>query len=44
MLLISGDKTGKDRFYEEMIPRCETIWEEYLGEQDMGLHDQDRRS
>jgi hypothetical protein len=30
VLLIGGDKTGKDRFYEEMIPRAEAIWKEYL--------------
>jgi hypothetical protein len=44
VLLIGGDKTGRDRFYEEMIPRCETIWEEYLGEQELGLHDQGEHS
>ena len=30
VLLIGGDKTGQDRFYEEMIPQAETIWKEYL--------------
>jgi hypothetical protein len=32
VLLIGGDKTGRDRFYEEMIPVAERIWEEYLSE------------
>jgi len=31
-LLIGGDKTGRDRFYEEMIPQAEEIWEQYLRE------------
>lgn len=30
VLLLGGDKTGKDRFYEEMIPRAEALWIEYL--------------
>ncbi len=29
-LLIAGDKTGHDRFYEEMIPKANGIWEKYL--------------
>jgi hypothetical protein len=29
-LLIGGDKTGDDRFYERMIPIAERLWEEYL--------------
>ncbi len=32
VLLLGGDKTGKDRFYEEMIPRAERLWKEYLAE------------
>ena len=32
VLLIGGDKTGQDRFYEEMVPQAETIWKEYLAE------------
>ena len=32
VLLIGGDKTGRDRFYEEMIPQAESIWREYLEE------------
>lgn len=31
-LLIGGDKTGDDRFYERMIPLSERLWREYLEE------------
>ena len=30
VLILGGDKTGDDRFYERMIPRAEDIWESYL--------------
>jgi len=32
VLLIGGDKTGDDRFYERMIPLSQRIWKEYLDE------------
>jgi len=32
VLLIGGDKTGDDRFYERMIPLAERIWSAYLEE------------
>ena len=32
ILLTGGDKTGRPRFYREMIPRAERIFEEYLAE------------
>lgn len=32
VLVIGGDKTGDDRFYERMIPLGEKIWKEYLRE------------
>jgi hypothetical protein len=32
VLLIGGDKTGNDRWYEEFVPRAERIYEEYLME------------
>ena len=32
VLLIGGDKTGDERFYERMIPQAERIWDEYLEE------------
>lgn len=30
VLLIGGDKTGDNRFYERMIPLAEQIWDRYL--------------
>jgi hypothetical protein len=30
VLLIGGDKTGDDRFYDTFVPRAEHIWAEYL--------------
>jgi hypothetical protein len=32
VLLIGGDKTGKDRFYETMVPQAERIFARYLQE------------
>jgi hypothetical protein len=32
ILLIGGDKTGNDRFYEEMIPVADRLYEEHLSE------------
>ncbi len=32
VLLIGGDKTGDDRFYERMIPAAERLWKSYLEE------------
>lgn len=32
VVLIGGDKTGDDRFYDRMVPICERIWAEYLDE------------
>ncbi len=32
ILLIGGDKTGDDRFYERMIPIAEKLWNDYLVE------------
>jgi len=32
MLLVGGDKTGKKRFYEEMVPKADTIYAEHLRE------------
>ncbi len=32
VLLLGADKTGRKRFYEEMIARAEALWEEYLQE------------
>jgi len=30
ILLIGGDKTGKDRWYEEFVPRADKIYAEHL--------------
>lgn len=30
ILLIGGDKTGNDRFYEEMIPLVDRLYDEHL--------------
>ena len=32
VLLLGGDKTGDDRFYQRFIPTAERLWEEYLDE------------
>jgi len=32
ILLIGGDKTGNDRFYDEMVPKADRIYDEYLKE------------
>jgi hypothetical protein len=34
VLIIGGDKTGNPRFYDEMIPLAERLWEKYLQERD----------
>ncbi len=30
ILLIGGDKTGNDRFYEEYVPRADNLYDEHL--------------
>lgn len=38
ILLIGGDKTGDDRFYDRMIPEADRLYEEHLQElKDEGL-------
>jgi hypothetical protein len=32
LLLIGGDKTGDDRWYEKMLPRADEIYERHLNE------------
>ena len=32
ILLIGGDKTGDDRFYERMIPTADRLYDEHLEE------------
>jgi hypothetical protein len=31
-LLIGGDKTGRDDFYDEMVPKADKIFDEYMKE------------
>jgi hypothetical protein len=37
-LLNGGDKTGDARFYEQIVPRADDIFDAYLAEQAAGLH------
>jgi hypothetical protein len=32
ILLIGGDKTGDDRFYDRMVPLADRLYDEYLAE------------
>jgi len=32
VLLLGGDKTSDNRFYERFVPRAERIWAEYLAD------------
>lgn len=32
ILLIGGDKTGDDRFYEMFVPRADDLYDEYVAE------------
>lgn len=32
LLLLGGDKTGKDRWYEEFIPVADRLYDEHLAE------------
>jgi hypothetical protein len=34
VLLLAGDKTGDERFYETFVPKAEAIWEQYLAEEE----------
>ena len=34
VLLLAGDKTGNERFYETLIPKAEAIWAQYLTEEE----------
>ena len=36
MLLIGGDKTGKDRWYEEYVPVADAIYDRHLRELEQG--------
>lgn len=41
-LLIGGDKTGNDCFYEEYIPRAERLLREYLAETEANDEEEER--
>jgi hypothetical protein len=30
VLLVGGDKTGDNRFYEVMVPKAEKVWRQFL--------------
>lgn len=30
ILLLGGDKTGHDRWYDEHVPRADTLYDEYI--------------
>lgn len=32
ILLLGGDKTGNDRWYDENVPKADTLYDEYLRE------------
>lgn len=32
ILLIGGDKTGNDRWYEEYVPRADAVYDQHLRE------------
>lgn len=32
VVLVGGDKTGNEQFYEEYVPVAERLWEAYLAE------------
>ena len=34
VLLLGGDKIGRDRFYEEYVPKAEAIWGRYLADRE----------
>jgi len=36
VLILGGDKTGDDRFYERTIPKAEKLWAKYLKEANHG--------
>ena len=33
VLILGGDKTGDEQFYERMVPVADKVWKEYLKEQ-----------
>lgn len=37
VLIIGGDKTGNPRFYEEIVPKAERLWKQYLEEREAAV-------
>lgn len=37
ILLIGGDKTGNDRWYEQFVPRADDLYDEHLEDIERGL-------
>lgn len=40
VLILGGDKTGKPRFYEEILPTVERVWEQYFAEREAAKRDE----
>lgn len=43
VLIIGGDKTGQDRFYDIMIPMADRIFADYLAEQKLQDSEKEKR-
>jgi hypothetical protein len=41
VLILGGDKTGDNRFYQVMVRKAEAVWEEYLRELTAGAHEKE---
>lgn len=44
VLLIGGDKTGDDRFYEVMVPRADQVFDGYLAAQALKKTKKEKKS
>ncbi len=42
-VLLGGDKTGNDRFYETFVPHAEQLWTGYLADLDQDLRARRKR-
>ncbi len=42
VLILGGDKGSDAKFYRRIIKRAETIWKDYLAEQEQGLHKEEK--
>jgi hypothetical protein len=43
-LLIGGNKKGRDRFYEEMLPLAEALYEEHLSHLEQEHNDDESKT